>query len=404
MSYSSFIARRFLRSQHHQGFLSFISNIAILGVTLGVAALIITLSVLGGFERELTSKVIGFTSHIQVYGFQSQPLGNVAENIRTIEAHPLVKSVSPFAAREALIRSRDGVDGILLKGLDSGRDVSDVSRYLVEGEFSIDRIAGSLPKVIIGRKLSQTLSLGVGDKVTVFGMTRLSEGGQTRARQFIVSGIYESGMAEYDDVYVFTSLKDAQIVFQLGDDITGYDVLVTNLDSMVTVSEYLKKSLGYPHHARTVFETYRNLFTWIELQKRPVPIILSLIITVATVNIIGTLLMMVLEKTRDIGVLKAMGATKWGVGSIFLRQGLTIGITGTFFGNIIAFVLCYAQMSFRFFSLPSDIYFMSTVPIQLDVFDFLLVSGATITLCLITAFIPARFAARLQPVNAIRFG
>ncbi len=404
MSYSSFIARRFLRSQHHQGFLSFISNIAILGVTLGVAALIIALSVLGGFERELTTKVIGFTSHVQVQGFQSQPLPDVAENLAKIETLPLVKTVSPFASREALIRSREGVDGILLKGLDSGRDFSDVGKYLVEGEFNIDRIAGSLPKVIVGRKLAQTLALGVGDKVTVFGMTRLSEGGQTRARQFIVSGIYESGMAEYDDVYVFTSLADAQIVFQLGNHVTGYDIEVTTLDSMVAVSDQVEKLLGYPHHARTVYETYRNLFTWIELQKKPVPIILSLIITVATVNIIGTLLMMVLEKTRDIGVLKAMGATKWGVGTIFLRQGLTIGMTGTFLGNIIAFVLCYAQMSFRFFSLPSDIYFMSTVPIQLDPFDFLLVSGVTITLCLITAFIPARFAAKLQPVNAIRFG
>jgi lipoprotein-releasing system permease protein len=152
-----------------------------------------------------------------------------------------------------------------------------------------------------------------------------------------------------------------------------------------------------------VFETYRNLFSWIELQKKPIPIILGLIIIVATVNIIGTLLMMVLDKTREIGVLSSMGATRWGITGIFLRQGFLIAIVGTGLGNVLALSVCVAQLEFRFFSLPSDIYFMTSVPILLRAGDFLLVSGISIGLCLLSSMIPARLAARLHPVQAIRF-
>ena len=141
--------------------------------------------------------------------------------------------------------------------------------------------------------------------------------------QFRVTGIYESGMAEYDDVYAYTDMREAQILFQLGDAVTGYDLHLSRVDSAAAVAERISDLLGYPHYARTVFESYRNLFSWIELQKKPIPIILGLIIIVATVNIIGTLLMMVLDKTREIGVLASLGATRWGITSIFLRQGLT---------------------------------------------------------------------------------
>ena len=161
--------------------------------------------------------------------------------------------------------------------------------------------------------------------------------------------------------------------------------------------------LGYPHFARTVFESYRNLFSWIELQKKPIPIILGLIIIVATVNIIGTLLMMVLDKTREVGVLAAMGATRWGITLIFLRQGLFIALLGTALGDLLAFSALFAQQELHIFSLPSDIYFMTSVPVLLRWEDFALVSVITVALCLLSALVPARLAARLDPVSAIRF-
>lgn len=404
MSYSTFIARRYLQSRQNDGFISFITSIAILGVTLGTAALIISLSVLGGFEREITEKVFAFTSHVQVSGFRNQPLKNYTTNVALIaDSVPGVRAVAPIASREVLIRYKQTVDGILLKGIDPTRDVSTTARYIVEGSYDIDREAGSLPKLVIGKKLAAKLDVHLGDKVTVFGTARLMESGQMRVMQLIVTGIYESGMSDYDDLYAFTSLQDAQALFQLGDAVTGYEILVYNVDSASVVAERAQELLGYPHFARTVFQTYRNIFSWIELQRKPVPIILGLIIIVATVNIVGTLLMMVLGKTREIGILMSLGASKWGITKIFLRQGLTIATTGTFFGNALALGICYAQLEFDFFSLPSEIYFMKSVPIMLRWEYFAIVSLISISLCLISSVLPARLASRLKPVNAIRF-
>jgi len=404
MGYVGFIADRYLRSGRNDGFFSFITAIAILGVMLGTATLIVALSVLGGFERDITEKVVGFTSHVQVLGFQNQPLTNYDENMWLMEKKiPLIRSVAPFVAREALIRSRETVDGILLKGVDPLRDNSTTRRYLVAGRYELDREQGGMAKLVLGRKLAAKLAVDIGDRVTVFGISRAGVQGQARVMQFRITGIYESGMAEYDDIYAFTDLRDAQTLFQLGNAVTGYDLLLTQVDSAAAVADRVQDLLGYPHYGRTVFDTYRNLFSWIDLQKRPVPIILGLIIIVATVNIIGTLLMMVLDKTREIGVLAALGASPWDITRIFVRQGMTIGIAGTVLGNALAFALCYAQMEFRFFSLPSDIYFMTSVPILLRPEYFLLVSGATLALCLASSMIPARLAARLNPVTAIRF-
>ena len=404
MGYVGFIAGRYLRSGRNDGFFSFITAIAILGVMLGTATLIVALSVLGGFERDITEKVVGFTSHVQVLGFQNQPLANYEENMWLMEKKiPEIRSVAPFVAREALIRSREGVDGILLKGIDPLRDNSTTRRYLVAGRYDLDREQGGMAKLVLGRKLAAKLALDIGDRATVFGISRLGGQGQGRVMQFRVTGIYESGMAEYDDIYAFTDLRDAQTLFQIGDAVTGYDLLLTHVDSAAAVADQVQDLLGYPHYGRTVFDTYRNLFSWIDLQKRPVPIILGLIIIVATVNIIGTLLMMVLDKTREIGVLAALGASRWGITRIFIRQGMTIGLAGTALGNALAFALCAAQLEFRFFSLPSDIYFMTSVPILLRPEYFLLVSGATLALCLVSSFLPARLASRLNPVSAIRF-
>jgi lipoprotein-releasing system permease protein len=231
----------------------------------------------------------------------------------------------------------------------------------------------------------------------------MMEAGQLRIMQFRVSGIYESGMSDYDDVYAFTGLQDAQTIFQAGATVNGYDILLTSADSAAVVARQVEEMLGYPHYARTVFETYRNLFSWIALQREPVPIILGLIIVVATVNIIGMLLMMVLGKTKEIGILMSMGATRWGITTIFLRQAAVIAWIGTLAGDLLAFILCFAQLEWKFFSLPSDIYFMTSVPILLRAENFLLVSVISVALCMLSSFVPARLASKLNPVNAIRF-
>jgi len=401
LSVSWFIAKRYLKAHRRKGFLSFITIIAILGVMLGTAALIITLSVLDGFEHEIKSKVVEFTSHIEVQGYQNLPLRDYRQSIEKIKKEiPGITMIAPFAAREGMIRSRETVDGVFLKGIDTHDNILFSRNHIVAGTF-ID----SASQIVIGKKLAVRLNVQIGDKLVVFALPRgTMQGFQPKAMQFRLVGIYESGMAEFDDIYAYTNLSDAQRLFQLDNAVTGYDVMVSDLNHVDDIAESIQDTLGYPHYARTVFQTYRNLFSWVELQKKLSPLLLSLIILVATVNIIGTMLMFVLEKAKAIAILKSLGAGPKLIRKIFAMEGLIIGVIGILLGNILAYVLCWVQMTFNVLSLPSDIYYMSSVPILLQVQNFIGVTIVAFVLCFFATLIPARAAARLHPITIFRFG
>ncbi|HYQ87900.1 MAG TPA: ABC transporter permease [Bacteroidota bacterium] len=377
----------------------------VLGIMLGTAALVITLSILSGFEREIKEKVVAFTSHIQILGFQNEPLHEYRRSIdRVKKGVPGVKSISPFAAKEGMIRSRSAVDGILLKGIDVSEEMVAPRQHLVKGRFLEENGTGP-SQVVIGSKLARKLSADVGDKLVVFALPMSGAPSlQPRAMQFELAGIYESGMAEFDDIYAYTTLRNAQKLFRLGDDVTGFDVLVNDITNVDEVAGQIESLLGSPHFARTVFQLYRNLFSWVELQKKLSPLLLSLITVVATVNMIGTILMFVLEKTRAVAILKSLGAGPSIIRRIFILQGLSIAMGGVILGNLLAYIFCWVQMNFRILSLPSDIYYMSSVPILLEPTNFLLVSGVALVMSFVTTLLPSAAAARLDPVVALRFG
>ena len=405
MKTSFFIAKRYIETHRKSGFLSFITLIAIAGVTLGTAALIITLSILDGFEREIREKVISFTSHIEVRGYQNQPLGNAGGSMEKVKNEvPGVVSITPFAARECLIRSRIEVDGVFLKGIEREGEMLLSKRYLMEGKFSLEG-ENALPGIVIGRRLALRLNSAVGDTLVLFAVPgeRLVPG-QPIVQKFVLTGTYESGMAEFDDVYAYAPLRQTQKLLGLGSMVSGYEVYVDDVSKSEQIAEKIQKLLGYPHSARTVFRMYRNLFSWIELQQKMSPIMLSLIIIVATFNIIGTLLMFVLEKTRAVGILKALGAGPRLIRQIFLFQGIFIATVGIGLGNILAFLLCWLQKNMHLISIPSDIYYMDSVPISMDVENFVIVSVIAFVLCMATTMIPTRLAAKLDTVAALRFG
>lgn len=405
MSPSWFIAKRYLGSHRRTGFLSFITGMTVLGVIVGTAALIITLSVLSGFEREIKEKVVTFTSHIQVLGFQNEPLPQYRRSLERVEMQvPGVQSISPFAAKEGMIRSREAVDGILLKGIDLPRDAITRRQHLVSGRFLESNESGS-PELVIGNKLARKLNAAVGDKLVVFALPPGSgPAPQPRAMQFQLVGVYESGMAEFDDIYAFATLQNAQKLFGMENSVSGFDVLVTEIGSVDEVAKQIETALGYPHFARTVFQLYRNLFSWVELQKKLSPVLLSLISLVATVNIIGTILMFVLDKIRAIAILKSLGAGPSLIRNIFILQGLSIAVAGVALGNLLAYVCCWLQLTYRIISLPSDIYYMTAVPILLRPENFLIVTGMALGVSFLTTLIPSRAAAALDPIAAFRFG
>lgn len=405
MPVSFFIAFRYLRSRHNRGFISFITFIAIIGVTLGVAALIITLSVLNGFERTIKENIVSFTAHMQLFAFQNQLVPNSDETIQKVKGkYPEIVEMAPYLSREGMIRSEASTDGVLIKGIDPTNDVSAAKERLVEGQYNLEEHARGVQGIIIGRRLAQKLEVTIGGRVLL-----LSLGGsavslsQTRVIQFEVRGLYETGMADYDETYVYLNLKSAQRLFGVGPLVSGYDITVNDMSKLNAMAGEIPEYLGYPYYARTTEQMNRNLLTWVELQKKPIPIIIGLIIIVATVNIIGTLLMMVMERAKEIGILRTLGSNTKKMKNIFLIQGMFIGVIGTILGNLIAFILCWIELRYKFFSLPSGIYYMTHVPIELSAGVFLIVSALALLMCFLSSYLPSRFAAQLDPIKLIRF-
>jgi lipoprotein-releasing system permease protein len=402
---SLFIAYRYLRSGHNKGFISFITSIAIIGVMLGVASLIITLSILDGFEKTIKENVVSFTADMQLFAFSSQVVPDADGTVKHIFEHnPEVTAIAPYVTREAMIRYDKSIDGIVVKGVDPLNDISAAKTKLVEGKYDLEERQAGIQTCILGKRLAEDLGVHVGGRVLLYGLggTTISLS-EARIMQMEVVEIYETGMAEFDGTYVYVNIRNAQRLFQIGSNVSGFDILVNDLSKLETLAHDIPADLGYPYYAQSMYRMHRNLFTWIELQKKPIPIILGLIVIVATVNIIGTLLMMVMEKSSAIGILRTLGLGRKKVVQIFLLQGLLIGVVGTGLGNILAFGICWLELRYRFFPLPSGIYFMTHVPIDLSFLNFFIVSASALFMCFLSSVLPARLASTLDPIKTLRF-
>jgi lipoprotein-releasing system permease protein len=356
LNYKYFIAKRYLFSKKDSKFVSFITYISILGISLGVATLIIAVSILNGFEKEVKDKVAGLVSHIQIKSFLPEGLSDYEYAIESIKENVSdVKSISPIVQREAVMRNKETVEGIILKGIVPETDLSTARSRIVAGDFNLVPIDSTFSRLLVGDKLARKLGLKVGDKVIVFGLKGIpSPFNQPKIKQFIVNGTYETGLRDYDDVIIYTDLKTTQELFDLNDNITGIEMNVNDIDKVEDVVLQIKKLMGYPYYPKSLFKLYKGLFTWVELQKAPTPIILGLIIIVATFNIVGTLLMLVLEKTQSIGVLKSLGSNRSDIMKIFLFDGLIIGVFGILFGNLLGIGISLAELKYKFFKLPEQ--------------------------------------------------
>ncbi len=406
MYFSFFIVKRFIFSKKNSRFINLISFISIAGIAIGVATLIIAVSVLKGFEKTLTDKIIGFDSHIKITSFRSV-LPDEKQNIQFLKEH--LKSydpqIVPFASKLVIISSKKRKEGLNLIGIDKNSKVPGVIKNIVQGSFNISD--SSTKNIIIGKRLADKLYLKLNDRVTVFSLNKdeiPSLQNLPNIGRFTVAGIFESGMSKFDDVYAYVSLKEAQELFGIGNNITGYDIKLSDISEIDSLTYFLADNLRYPHYVRNIFQIYRNIFTWIELQKEPIPIVLALIIIVAVFNIIGTLLMIVLEKTNEVGILKSIGANRKQVVTIFLLEGIFLGIVGILAGNILAYVLMKIQLEFNIITLPSSVYFMSKVPLLILPDSFFIISIVTILLCILASTIPSFIASKIKPISALRFG
>ncbi len=406
MFFPWFIAKKFIFSKKDSRFINFISAISVVGIALGVATLVIALSVLNGFEQTITNKIVDFDSHIKITSYSSilpdhsKVLPQLQEDLKDFSP-----SIIPFASKLVIVSSKKRKEGLNLIGIETDGETPGLIRNITRGEFLLKDEDDKT--IVIGQRLADKLFIDVGDKITVFALNNdriPTPEDLPNIDRFTVAGVFESGMAKYDDAYAYISLKSAQELFSIGDNITGYDIKLGNISKIDSLTRYLGMKLRYPHAVRSIYQVHRNIFTWIELQKKPIPIVLALIILVAVFNIIGTLLMIVLEKTNAVGILKSVGAKRRQVVLIFLLQGIVLGIVGILLGNALAIVLMEIQLKFNVITLPSSVYFMSTVPILLSLNTFILVSVITLLLCITASVIPSLIASRIKPISSLRFG
>jgi lipoprotein-releasing system permease protein len=383
--------------------------VAVGGVTLGVAALLLALAIVRGFSEEIEEKIVGFGAHIQVSSYvQDEPLDQGASLQHELRQMEGISAVSPVIEQPMLLRySEDAIEGVVLLGMD--RLPSYLDQRVETGNFAVDAREGGKPGLVVGREMATQLGLEVGDRVTAFALQgdggEMSMGGQRpRVEQFRVRGIYDTSLQDIDNVYVFSNTSAARRLGALSaPSVSRFNITVTDPSRIDSLAAQIENRFGFPVSARTIYQQYAGLFAWVDLQQSIIPLVIGVIVIVAAFNIIGTLLMLILEKTREIGILKGLGTSGRTLKRLFLVLGLLIGVVGTGLGTTLALTFALLQRQFGLISLPAEAYYMTTAPIGLNPFDFLLVAVVTVFLCGAAAYIPARVAARVEPVKAIRF-
>jgi len=436
LPYEFYIALRYLKTKRRKKVISLNTVISIGGVGIGVAALIATLAVMTGFKEDLRDKILGTTSHIVVSDRTRDNIENYDLIIDAVLDVPHVVAATPFIFKQVLLSSPSSAFGVVLRGIDPEKEgtVTKLGENMVEGQLDFlsrppanlppppDPKAGSkskkpgekkaLPGIVMGQELASRLGVFWGDVIhivspvlkqgTSIGQALGGPGGFTpKIRKFQVVGLFDSGMYEYDSSLAYISMTAAQQFFNLPDVATGIEVKVSDIFLADTVSDEIEARLDFPYQARDWKALNRNLFSALELEKDMMFVILILIILVASFNIVGTLTMTVAEKAREISILKAMGATKKSITRIFIYEGLIIGGIGIALGLPLGLIISFLLETF--YQLPGDVYYISRLPMRLHLIDVVLVTGSAFFITLIATLYPSRQAAKMAPVEGLRY-
>jgi len=404
MNYEFFIAKRYLTAKRKQAFISVITFISVLGITIGVMALIIAIALITGFQQDVQDKILGATSHLMIQDLSEEGLKGYPQVMAKIKEIPGVKSVSPVALSMALLTGPSKAQPAMLKGMDLDMEKKQVS-WLEKLE------SGQLPAntkregILLGRDLALTIGAGIGDAVTVLTSSlRLSPFGPIpKPKKFVVSGIFATGLYEFDSSTALISLPAAQKLFGLKDSVSFIQVMIDDIFAAPKYRERFKSVLPPLAYVTTWMELNKSLFSALKLEKNIMFLTITLIVFVAALNIIATLILMVMEKTRDIGILIAMGATSRNIKKIFFLQGSLIGILGTALGTALGLLWCVLANAFKLIKVPVDIYQISFVPFHIKLLDLGLIIGVSLLISLLSTLFPSHRAAKIDPVVALKY-
>ncbi len=419
MGYEFFVGFRYLRARRRDAFISLITFISMMGVTIGVMTLNIVLAVMTGFERDLRDRILGFNPHVVLHNYGGT-IDRHDDVVRTVRETQGVAAAAPVVYGQAMVSTERGVSGVVVRGVEpgTGGGVIDVERYLTVGrlgDLAAEHDASvvvdgeerhiALPGVIIGNELARQLAIFPGDAITVLSPqgTASPVGMIPKMKRFVVVGVFDSGMYDYDASLVYIALADAQQFLGLEDGVSGVEIRVHDVYRAAAVARALEAQMGFPYRARDWTEINRNLFAALKLEKVVYFIVLCLIVVVAAFNIFATLTMVVKEKRKDIAVLKSMGASNGWIGRIFMLKGLIIGIVGTALGVLGGLGGCWLLERYHFIELPKDVFIVSTVPVRIEAENFLIVALVSVAICLLASVSPAWRAANLVPAEVIRY-
>jgi len=404
MRFYFLIIKNILSSKKERKFVNIFISIAIGGIALGVATLIIALSILNGYEKLVTKKLLSLDAHIQIVGFGNKLLYDIPkikEPVQQLIKKELV-AMHPFISKVGILGNKKVKDGATIFGIAQNYFSCTNGFKIIKGNIFKE----NSNQVMLGKSVAGKLFADVGDTVKLFAISpesNFSPNTTPLVEKVVVSGIFESGMSKFDESFALFDLTYLQRIFSVPNGVSGFEVKLSSLNGVDSLANLLQDNLRYPAYVKTIFQNYQPIFTWIELQKKPIPIILALIILVAIFNILSTLLMIVIEKSGLIGTLRILGARQFQIVFIFLVQGIVIGVTGIVIGNLLAFVLIAAQTTFNIITLPSTVYFVSVVPLFYQVWISVLVSSLTFCLTIIVSVLPSFIASKIQPITTLRF-
>jgi lipoprotein-releasing system permease protein len=417
MRYEWFIGLRYLKAKRKQTFISIITVISIAGVMVGVMALIVVLAVMSGFEKTLKEKILGTQAHLHLLKATQEGLDQYQEVTKRVEETKGVASAAPFIISQVMLSSESNVFGVVLKGIDPERvgRVTELANNLRSGRLEDLKGGkeGDSPGIILGVELAKHLSVSLNDSIQVISPlgTVTPMGMMPKMKRFRVKGIFYSGMYEFDNTMAYISLESAQKFFSMGDRVTGIEIKTDDIYKVKEVGREIRRKMGFPFWTKDWMEMNRNLFSALRLEKIAMFIILVLIVLVAAFNIISTLIMVVMEKNKDIAILKSMGASSRSILKIFTIEGGVIGVVGTILGTILGLgaafnlekITDFVERLFGFKILSSDVYYIDKLPSQVNPLDVILIVLTTVLISLLATLYPSWRASRLDPAEALRY-